>query len=120
MDLQRANRNQIRNEQENQSQSNRDISQQEGQHDREGQQRANREQNRSNQESQSGSNRQSSQQEGQNDRVDQQWTNRDQNRNNQESQSQSGNMSNQEGQNKRPVYIKDMPEIKPETNQGGV
>ncbi len=29
-------------------------------------------------------------------------------------------MSQQEGQTKRPVYIKDMPEIKPETNQGGI
>ena len=54
-----------------------------------------------------------------NENVDQQWINR--NQSNQENQSHSNRRSSQqEGQNKRPIYIKDMPEIKPETNQGGI
>lgn len=53
----------------------------------------------------------------QNEQVDQQWINQ----NDQENQSQKNNETpQQEGQNKKPVYIKDMPEIKPEVNQGGI
>lgn len=55
-----------------------------------------------------------------NEQENQSQSNRDKNQNNQESQSQNNNMAQQEGQTKRPVYIKDMPEIKPETNQGGI
>lgn len=56
----------------------------------------------------------------QNDQDNKQRLNRDQNLSNQENQSQSGNMFHQDGQTKKPVYIKDMPEIKPEVNQGGI
>ena len=57
----------------------------------------------------------------QNDQMDPQRANRNQFRNEQEDQSQSNRESSQqEGQIKKRVYIKDMPEIKPEVNQGGI
>lgn len=57
----------------------------------------------------------------QNDQMDPQRGNRNRIRNEQEDQSQSNRESSQqEGQIKKRVYIKDMPEIKPEVNQGGI
>lgn len=45
---------------------------------------------------------------------------RNNNQNNQSQRNNSGSQQEQQGQSKKPVYIKDMPEIKPEINQGGI